>query len=193
MFKSVIRSSVTNGLRFNRGITTKTTISDAATGRVIKLTDPNRPEMGDYPNPEALLAQNKSPYVKYDDQQNRRNIGDPVNFDDDLYDMWSPDYFQFVSDKTALKHNAIFFGLIFGFGGLLTYFELNPEKPGMPRSYPYNGLAKSLGSGNPEHDYLYQSRPDLEAEAELGILPPQDDVIENTKLYESANAEFIKQ
>ena len=137
-----------------RFLTTKNTITDHNTGRVIKLTDPSRPEIADYDNVKPVLAQDKDPYVKYDDQQNRRNINDPLNIEEDYYDIWSPDYFQFVSDKTALKHNGIFFSLIIGFGTAIWYFELNPAKPAMPRSYPFGGLAKELGSGSKEDEYF---------------------------------------
>ncbi|KAK6454427.1 uncharacterized protein RJT20DRAFT_58505 [Scheffersomyces xylosifermentans] len=175
-----------------RCLTTKTTITDHTTGRVITLTDPNRPEIADYPNPKPELAQNKDPYAKYDDPQNRRNLNDPVNIDDDLYDMWSPDYYQFVSDKTALKHNAIFFSLVFGFGAIIWYFQLNPEKPAMPRSYPFGGLAKELGSGNAEDDEFYRVKPDTTAEQELGFLDGDKDISSAKESYIQQNADFIK-
>lgn len=171
--------------------TTRDTIVDGY-GKIIKLTDPNHPEMGDYPNPKPMLAQDKDPYQKYDDQQNRRNLNDPVNIDDDYYDMWSPDYFQPVSDKTALLHNAIFFGLVFGFGATIWYFQLNPEKPAMPRSYPFGGLAKDLGSGSPEADYFYRVKPDTTAEQELGFLANDSEVDSARESYEKENASFIK-
>lgn len=198
MFKQLVRSSKVSSFRglkpLNaRTLTTKNTIVEHTTGRIITLTDPNRPEMGDYPNPPPVLAQDKDPYAKYDDQQNRRNMNDPLNFDDDLYDMWSPDYFQPVSDATALKHNGIFFACFLGFGGIIAYFQLNPEKPAMPRSYPSNGLAQLLGSGKPEDDEFYQVRPDTTAEKELGILPADKDLFANIEAYKSANAEFINQ
>ncbi|ODV80149.1 uncharacterized protein CANTADRAFT_64727 [Suhomyces tanzawaensis NRRL Y-17324] len=175
-----------------RFLTTKTTITDQNDGRVITLTDPNRPEIADYPNPKPVLAQSKDPYAKYDDQQNRRNLNDPVNIDDDLYDMWSPDYYDFVSDKTALKHNAIFFSLVFGFGATIWYFQLNPEKPAMPRSYPFGGLAKELGSGSKEDEYFYRVKPDTTAEQELGFLSNDSEIETQQKAYEAANADFIK-
>lgn len=174
-----------------RSLTTKTTITDHATGQVITLNDPNRPELGDYPNPKPQLAQDRDPYAKYDFQQLRRNKNEPLNMDDDLYDIWSPDYFQFVSDKTALKHNAIFFSLVIGFGTAIYFFQLNPEKPAMPRSFPYGGLARELGSGSAETDYFYRVKPDGDAEA-AGVLPPDQDVADQRAAYEQANADFIK-
>lgn len=175
-----------------RNLTTKTTITDQSTGRVITLTDPKRPEIADYPNVAPRLAQDRDPYQKYDDPQNRRNINEPLNIDDDLYDMWSPDYFNFVSDKTALKHNAIFFSLVFGFGALIYYFELNPAKPAMPRSFPFGGLAKELGSGDEHSDEFYRVKPDTTAEQELGFLSGDDAITQQKEAYLKANADFIK-
>ncbi|PVH15396.1 uncharacterized protein CXQ87_003235 [Candidozyma duobushaemuli] len=174
-----------------RCLTTETTITDHATGKVIKLTDPAHPEMADYPNPEPELAQNKDPYAKYDFPQLRRNFGDKLNFNDDMYDIWSPDHFSFVSDKTALKHNAIFFSTILAIAAGIYFLELNPEKPAMPRSYPYNGLAKDLGSGSEKTDYFYKVKTD-EAANEAGVLSDDADVKAQQTAYEDANAEFIK-
>lgn len=175
-----------------RCLTTTNTITDHNTGRVIKLTDPNRPEIADYDNVKPVLAQNKDPYVNYDDPQNRRNINDPLNIEEDYYDIWSPDYFQFVSDKTALKHNGIFFSLIIGFGTAIWYFELNPAKPAMPRSYPFGGLAKDLGSGSEEDEYFYRVKPDTTAEQDLGFLANDNQIQESKKTYEQANADFFR-
>lgn len=174
-----------------RCLTTETTITDQATGRVIKLTDPAHPELADYPNVKPELAQNKDPYAKYDFPQLRRNYGDKLNINDDMYDMWSPDYFQFVSDKTALKHNAIFFSTILALAAGIYFFELNPEKPAMPRSFPYNGLAKDLGSGSEKTDYFYKVKTDDNA-AVGGVLSDDADVKAQQTAYEEANAEFIK-
>ncbi|CAK7902820.1 hypothetical protein CAAN1_07S04544 [[Candida] anglica] len=184
----VARRNAAQNARF---LTTKNSIVDHTNGKVIKLSDPNHPELGDYPIITPVLAQSKDPYAKYDDQQNRRNNNDPLHHDEDMLDMWSPDYYQFVSDKTALKQNGIFFGLFFGFGAVLYYFQLNPEKPAMPRSFPYGGLAKELGSGSAEDDEFYRVKPDLTAETELGFLTASEQIAENRKVYEKANAEFL--
>lgn len=187
--RSIIRSVPRQNIRC---LTTQNTITDHATGKVITLTHPDHPEYADYPRIEPVLAQDKDPYAKYDDPQNRRNLNDPVNINDDLYDMWSPDYFQFVSDKTALKHNGIFFSLIIGFGTAIWYFELNPAKPAMPRSFPSGGLAKELGSGNDKDDEFYRVKPDTNAEQELGVLANDDNIKQQTEAYLKANADFVK-
>ena len=168
------------------------TITDHTNGKTIQLTDPNHPERGDYPDWTPTLAQHKNPYVKYDDQQNRRNFSDPLHHDEDMYDIWSPDYFDHVSDKKALTQNGIFFSLVAAFAGAIIYFELNPEKPAAPRSFPFGGLAKELGSGKSEDDEFYRTKPDPSAEEELGFLPVNPEAAENRKIYEAANAEFLK-
>ena len=171
---------------------TKATIYDQTNGQTIELADPEHPEFADYKNPEFVLKQTLSPYAKYDDPQNRRNKNDPMHTDEDLLDMWSPDYYDYVSDSTALKHNAVFFGLIFGVASIIYYFQLYPEKPAMIRSFPYNGLADSLGSTSKEAAPFYQNKPDLTAESECGVLPADNDIVSNQKLYETENADFIK-
>ncbi|KAG7662841.1 uncharacterized protein J8A68_003611 [[Candida] subhashii] len=170
----------------------KATIIDHLTDEVIELTDPDRPQMGNYPNPKSqILAQDKDPYAKYDDPQNLRNKNDPMNFDEDMYDIWSPDSWSYVSDKTALKHNAYFFGSLIAFFSLLAYFEMNPEKPAMIRSYPYNGLATHMGAKDETDAHLFQARVDHTAEEECGILPVDDVVISQKEEYLKANAAFI--
>lgn len=187
--KAVSPARQLNMIRQN---STKATIYDQVTGKTIPLADPEHPEWADYKNPPAILAQKKDPYVKYDDQQNRRNLNDPVNMDEDLYDIWSPDYYDFVSDSTALKHNGIFFGLLFGVAGVVAYFQLNPEKPAMIRSFPYNGLADALGATSKEDAAFYQNKPDVDAEKECGVLPEESDVASNRDSYEKSNALYIK-
>lgn len=174
-----------------RTITTKNTIVDQVTGKTIKLADPNHPEFGDYENPEPLYAQDRDPYAKYDFQQMRRNFGERLRIDDDMYDMWSPDRFNHTPDLTALKHLGIFFGSVIALAYGVYFFELNPEKPAAPRSYPYNGLAKALGSGSPEQDYFYKVKSDPHAE-DAGVLSSDSDIEYNRKVYENENADFFK-
>ncbi|KAM9934894.1 hypothetical protein OXX80_005524 [Metschnikowia pulcherrima] len=173
-----------------RSLTTKTTITDHHTGETIKLTDPKNPQNADYPHVEPQFASSRDPNLTYDFQQLRRNKNEPVSLDDDLYDMWSPDYYQFVSDETALKHNGVFLSLFIGFGVLITFWQINPEKPAMPRSYPYNGLAKSLGSGDDASDYFYKVRSDETADAS-GVLADEQNLASQQEAYKKANPDFF--
>lgn len=194
--RAVARSATTPRLMALRtynhapNLTTQTTLTDHVTGEVITLADPSRPELGAYQNPPIQLAQDKDPYGKYDFPQLRRNFNEPLHSDEDLYDIWSPDYMQPVSDATALKHNAIFFSLFFGVAAAVAFFELNPEKPAMPRSFPYNGLAEFLGSGSEKDDFFYQVRPDTSAN-QAGVLADDSDVNTQREAYLRDNAGFI--
>lgn len=192
MLRSLRTARLPIGVRTLAQIPNHNVIIDSTNGRVVKLTDPNEPEYGDYPYVfDGVLAQLKDPYKTYDDPQNRRNKNDPVNINDDYYDMWSPDVYNHVSDKTALKSNGVFFSLIFGFGAVIAYFQLNPEKPAMPRSFPKDGLAQLMGAGLKLDSEIYQARPDKEADETLKVLPEDADVVKNREAYIKKNLEFI--
>ncbi|KAI5965271.1 uncharacterized protein KGF55_001491 [Candida pseudojiufengensis] len=100
------------------------TYADHGKTMIQSFPDPSKWE--DFPNPQ--LAQDKDPYKKYDDPQNRRNLNDPVHTEEDMYDIWSPDHYDFISDSRALKQNLIFFGSIFGIAFTILYFHLNPDQ-----------------------------------------------------------------
>lgn len=103
--------------------------------------------------------QYRDPYEKYDDQQNRVNFGEEIHPYHDYMDMWSPDHIQPVSDSTAFKHFGIFFGALSLFGYSIYALDIWPEKPAMPRSYPYGGLFRDLGGKEGEEE-LFQARVD---------------------------------
>ncbi|RLV93355.1 hypothetical protein JA1_002537 [Spathaspora sp. JA1] len=167
------------------------TIFDPYTNKTIVLTDPEQPELGDWKDPVPQFAQKKDPYVKYDDQANRRNFNDPMHSQEDLYDIWSPDVYDHVTTKTAIKYNLIFFGSLFAIGYGVYYMEWTPAKPAMIRSFPYNGLATSLGARGDEDAHMYQARPDLTAEAECGILEDDSEVVKQKESYIKNNIKFI--
>ncbi|KAK9448210.1 uncharacterized protein V1518DRAFT_419985 [Limtongia smithiae] len=100
---------------------------------------------GDYPEFPVIFNQKRDPYVKYDDQQLRRNFGDPLHEDDDVLNMWSPDVHDYVSNGTAGRYIATFFGIIAGAGYLLSFIA--PESPAVPRVYP-SGLFTELGGAS---------------------------------------------
>ena len=57
--------------------------------------------------------------------------------------MWGPDA-PVVPPPTALRHFIIAFSSIAAFGMFCKY-ALVPERPAVPREYPFNGLVKELG------------------------------------------------
>ncbi|KAK9467126.1 hypothetical protein V1512DRAFT_252919 [Lipomyces arxii] len=97
---------------------------------------------GRYPEYPYMFNQHRDPYVKYDDQQLRRNFGDPLHEDDDLLNMWSPDVHDYVSTSKAGLTLLSFFAFVgvSAFGLLL----IAPENPATPRVYA-DGLFTELG------------------------------------------------
>ena len=62
---------------------------------------------------------------------------------EELYSMWGPDI-PHVAPATALSHFAIAFSGFVAFGFLCNYV-LTPDRPAVPRQYPFNGLVRELG------------------------------------------------
>lgn len=123
-------------------------------------TEEKRSLFGDYPEVPKTYAQHNDPYKKYDDQQGRRNFNEPLKPYNELYDVWSPDRYDLVSDWVALRNNLIFAAGIIAFGTFI-YNYAAPEKPAIPREYPHNGLLTALG-GTEEETYN-QARVDTSA------------------------------
>lgn len=113
-----------------------------------------------YPKLKPELYQLRDPYKKYDDQQLRRNFNEPVHPNYDLLDVWSPDWYQFVDDLYAAKMLFGAFLSIGIFAGFIYYFDLYPDRPNFPRSYPYDGLLKDLGAKDETDSHLYRARVD---------------------------------
>lgn len=57
--------------------------------------------------------------------------------------MQGPDL-PLVPPETAARHFAIACGVFFGIAMLCKYAFI-PERPSVPREYPYDGLVKELG------------------------------------------------
>ncbi|QPG73148.1 hypothetical protein FOA43_000454 [Brettanomyces nanus] len=108
---------------------------------------------------DYVPPQYRDPYKKYDDQQNRVNFGEKIHPFHDYMDMWSPDHFHPVRDRTALKQISVFFGCLGAFAAVIYLGDLWPDRPSMPRDYPYDGLYKDLG-GRDGEEKLFQARPD---------------------------------
>merc|ERR1712007_49249 len=106
-----------------------------------------------------IPPQYRNPHLKYDDQQNRVNFGEEIHPYHDYMDMWSPDHFQSVKDHVAVRQLTIFFSLLGLFAYSIYVLDIWPERPNMPRSYPYEGLYKDLGGRDGEQS-LMQARVD---------------------------------
>lgn len=73
--------------------------------------------------------------------------------------MWSPDHFQSVKDHVAVRQFLTFMGLLGVFAYAIYVTDIWPERPNMPRSYPYDGLYRDLGGREGEQE-LMQARVD---------------------------------
>ncbi|KAG7858709.1 hypothetical protein KL939_002831 [Ogataea angusta] len=121
---------------------------------------PNLSDFPDYKVPkDYVMPQKRDPYQVYDDQQNRRNFDTPVHPFEDNLDMWSPDFINPVSDSTAIANFLGWFAGLGSFATAIWFFDLWPERPATPRSYPHGGLYKDLGGKEGEEE-LYRARID---------------------------------
>ncbi|EGN98894.1 NADH dehydrogenase 1 beta subcomplex [Serpula lacrymans var. lacrymans S7.3] len=100
------------------------------------------PQLADYPD-VPFVSNQTLPARGWWDQQMRRNFGDPVHENDEVLSMWGPDP-PVVPPRTALLHFSIA-AMTFVSFGLLCNFVLLPERPTVPREYPYSGLVRELG------------------------------------------------
>ena len=62
---------------------------------------------------------------------------------EEMHSMWGPDI-PHVDPATALRHFTIAVSGFVAFG-LLCNYALVPERPAVPRQYPFDGLVKELG------------------------------------------------
>ena len=62
---------------------------------------------------------------------------------EEMYSMWGPDI-PHVAPATALRHFTFAVSGFVAFG-LLCNYVLVPERPAIPRQFPYDGLVKELG------------------------------------------------
>ncbi|KAF8554629.1 hypothetical protein OG21DRAFT_1462274 [Imleria badia] len=100
------------------------------------------PQLGDYPELPWQSRQTLPPRGWWD-QQMRRNFGDPVPEYEEVLSMWGPDI-SAVPPRTALFQFTLAASAFVGFG-FLCKFVLVPERPTVPREYPFSGLVQELG------------------------------------------------
>ncbi|KAF8340574.1 uncharacterized protein EI90DRAFT_2966458 [Cantharellus anzutake] len=122
-------------------------------GPPVSWEDPEvDPQLNGYPQLPAVSHQHRPPYG-WDDAQERRNIGEPLHEDYDVLSVWAYDHYR-IPGSTALREigiAAIFFSLF-----AAAVYAVTPERPALPRTYPYSGLVKELG-GVEENKALEES------------------------------------
>ncbi|QRV89580.1 NADH-ubiquinone oxidoreductase family protein [Ceratobasidium sp. AG-Ba] len=99
------------------------------------------PQLGDYPNLPPISAQRR-PAKGWWNVQERRNFGEPLPEQAEVLSLWSPDVFN-ISRESALKQFGIAVLVFLGF--TMAVRASVPERPAVPRNYPYDGLVKELG------------------------------------------------
>ncbi|KAJ7170761.1 hypothetical protein C8R43DRAFT_1120501 [Mycena crocata] len=119
-----------------------------ARGYATPNEQPN-PQYNGYPELPNTSAQYRSP-LGWQDKLLRRNFGDTLHHHEELHSMWGPDI-PVVAPDSALRQ---FFIAAAGFvaAGLFIRAFLVPERPAIPREYPFGGLEAELGGNkaNPE-------------------------------------------
>ncbi|KAI9297421.1 hypothetical protein K502DRAFT_287968 [Neoconidiobolus thromboides FSU 785] len=96
----------------------------------------------DYPHLPLNNFQQRNPWI-YDDQQDRRNFGEPLNQQDEILTVWGPDQYELPAGRALFE-----LACVGGFIATAAYFYsfVAPESPAVPRSYPFNGLREELGN-----------------------------------------------
>ncbi|KAF9506894.1 hypothetical protein BS47DRAFT_1352388, partial [Hydnum rufescens UP504] len=99
------------------------------------------PQLDGYPQLPAVSYQRRRE-TGWDDDQERRNFGEPVPEEHEALSVWAPDVYD-ISGSYALREFSIavvLFGVFFSGIYLIT-----PDRPAVPRTYPFSGLVKELG------------------------------------------------
>ncbi|KAJ7030441.1 hypothetical protein C8F04DRAFT_1263965 [Mycena alexandri] len=110
--------------------------------------EPN-PQLGDYPELPNVSAQYRNP-LGWQDKLLRRNFGDTLHHHEEINSMWGPDI-PVTPPHIALRQFGIAAGCFVAAGLFIRAF-LVPDRPAIPREYPFNGLETELGGhkANPE-------------------------------------------
>ncbi|KAL5485824.1 hypothetical protein ACEPAI_6866 [Sanghuangporus weigelae] len=105
-------------------------------------SDPARdPQLGDYPDIPPVYR-GYLPPLGWWDNLTRRNFGDLLHPEDELYSMWGPDPPK-VPARQAFFHFSL---AVAAFGGIMLFaYEATPERKAVPRQYPFDGLVNDLG------------------------------------------------
>ncbi|KXN80889.1 hypothetical protein AN958_06933 [Leucoagaricus sp. SymC.cos] len=108
----------------------------------------------DYPQLPWNSRQNL-PAKGWDDMLLRRNYGDPLHEQEEVLSMWGPDIPPAgLTAQSALRQLLAAFAAFATLGFVIKNYGI-PERPAVPRTFPYDGLVKELGGveelkANPE-------------------------------------------
>ncbi|KAL0577128.1 hypothetical protein V5O48_004842 [Marasmius crinis-equi] len=142
ILRTARRSLLTARPRSHRYISESAAKIDAAFVEP-QAEEPEEPTiLTEYPDVPAINRQYLPP-KGWQDNQMRRNYGDPLHEQEELHSMWSPDI-PTIDPNLALKRFAMAF---LGFAGAFMLIKEvgTPEPHFVRRTYPYGGLVKELG------------------------------------------------
>ncbi|KDN50681.1 hypothetical protein RSAG8_01179, partial [Rhizoctonia solani AG-8 WAC10335] len=86
-------------------------------------------------------------------QQERRNFGETLPEQHEILSIWAPDVFN-ISRGSALKQFGIAVAVFLGF--TMAVKASVPERPAVPRNYPYGGLVAELGGLDANKAAVYE-------------------------------------
>ncbi|KAI9270862.1 hypothetical protein BY458DRAFT_539942 [Sporodiniella umbellata] len=111
--------------------------STLSTGEVIQ-----DPQIGDYPNLPRDSAQIRGAHGWWD-PQDKRNFGETLHEEDEIFSVWAPDLHHYSPHKAAAQ--LAFAGVAVAAVASIVY-KFYPESPVVKRTYPYNGLTEEFGA-----------------------------------------------
>ncbi|CAE6413200.1 hypothetical protein ACGC1H_002955 [Rhizoctonia solani] len=112
----------------------------------------NDPQLGDYPQIPAVSLQRR-PAKGWWNQQERRNFGETLPEQYEILSLWAPDVFN-ISRGNALKQFSIAVAVFLSF--TVAVKASVPERPAVPRNYPYDGLVAELGGLDANKAAVYE-------------------------------------
>lgn len=117
----------------------------------------------EHPRP-TFQAQHKNPYI-YDDRQDRRNFGDPLAEDDDLYSVWTVDvmakpFYDHVTTQKMLYQIFLSIAAVTAVWMALALFaQKYRPKPHIDRTLPFDNGRASRGM-SPGESWTRETDPD---------------------------------
>ncbi|RIB08309.1 hypothetical protein C2G38_2045278 [Gigaspora rosea] len=106
------------------------------------------PQIGDYPNLPVEFKLDRPP-LGWEDQQNRRNFGEPIHEEEEILNVWSFDRYDIDFGDAAMQL-LTFFALL----GIYMFAikQTDHESPAIKKQYPYDGLRVELGGEADNND-----------------------------------------
>ncbi|KAI4173760.1 MAG: hypothetical protein LQ343_002763 [Gyalolechia ehrenbergii] len=103
---------------------------------------PSPKQNGGYIQPPPQKRQFRDPYADWWDKQERRNFGEPVHEDHDIFGVFSPHEYTHFTPGRGLFLIGCFVTSVLGLCGVVSVYY--PDRPSAPRTFE-GGLDRELG------------------------------------------------